>query len=133
MDQSSSSRSRQPLRSTFGIVAAAVLSLTLVACGGSSPSPSAGGSNGGGGAGPAVTIKMTNDLKFDPATVTIKVGQTVRWENAASIQHSTTDDPSKAAKAEDAQLPSGAKSWDSGLLDPGASFDQTFTVACDYT
>ncbi|HEX5451033.1 MAG TPA: plastocyanin/azurin family copper-binding protein [Candidatus Limnocylindrales bacterium] len=121
------------LRKTLGLAVAGILSLTLLACSGSSPSPSAGGTSGGGGASPAATIKMTNDLKFDPATVTIKVGQTVRWENAASIQHSTTDDPSKAQKPEDAKLPSGAKSWDSGLLDPNGSFDETFTVAGDYT
>lgn len=106
--------------------------LVLAACGASSsPSPSAGGSGGAGG-GATTTVKMTDELKFDPATVSIKVGDTIHWDNVASVSHTSTDDPSKAATASDAVLPSGAQTWDSGLLNPGQTFDHQFTVAGDY-
>lgn len=105
--------------------------LVLAACGASS-SPSASASSGGAGGGSTTTVKMTDALKFDPATISIKVGDTVHWDNAASISHSSTDDPSKAATASDAKLPSGAQPWDSGLLNPGETFDHQFTVAGQY-
>ncbi|MGH2467646.1 MAG: cupredoxin domain-containing protein [Candidatus Limnocylindrales bacterium] len=105
--------------------------LVLAACGASS-SPSASASSGGAGGGSTTTVKMTDALKFDPATISIKVGDTVHWDNAASISHSSTDDPSKAATASDAKLPSGAQPWDSGLLNPGQTFDHQFTVAGQY-
>lgn len=111
---------------------ASASALVLAACGASS-SPSASASGGsGGGAGSTTTVKMTDELKFDPATISIKVGDTVHWDNAASISHSSTDDPSKAATASDAKLPSGAQPWNSGLLNPGQTFDHQFTVAGEY-
>ena len=122
-------------------VGALALGLTLavgvVACSGSSsaaPTGTTAGSSGAGGSDAAVTVvKMTDQLKFDPASITVKVGTTVRWENASSIQHTTTDDASKAPTPDDAALPSGAQPWDSGLLAQGATFDHVFTVAGDYT
>ena len=108
--------------------------LVLAACGASSsPSPSTASSSGsGGGGGSTTTVKMTDELKFDPATISIKTGDTVHWDNVASISHSSTDDPSKAATASDAKLPSGAQPWDSGLLNPGQTFDHQFSVAGEY-
>ncbi|MCC6313808.1 MAG: hypothetical protein IT337_07320 [Thermomicrobiales bacterium] len=83
-----------------------------------------------------VTVKMTGGLRFDPADVTVKVGQTVTWENASPIQHTSTDDPSKnpvaSAHPEFSVLPDGAEAWDSGLVDPGKTFSHTFTVAGTY-
>jgi plastocyanin len=80
----------------------------------------------------AATIQMTDALKFDPATVTVPRGSTVMWRNTSQVQHTVTDDPSKAATAADAQLPSGVQAWDSGLLDPGATFSHTFDVPGTY-
>ena len=51
-----------------------------------------GGDSGGGGGssascpGDAVTIKMA-DIKFDPATATVKTGQQVCWVNEDDVQH----------------------------------------------
>ena len=107
--------------------------LVLAACGASSsPSPSSAASGGTGGGGRTTTVKMTDELKFDPDTISIKTGDTVHWDNVASISHSATDDPSKAATASDAKLPGGAQPWDSGLLNPGQTFDHQFTVAGEY-
>lgn len=36
------------------------------------------------------TVEMTDDLTFDPETVTITQGGTVTWENVGSIDHTVT-------------------------------------------
>lgn len=112
----------------------------LAACssGGSSATPAsqapAGGGQQGqaGGTGTTTTVKMTDDNKFDPATVTISKGSTVTWQNTSSAPHTVTFDPSKAVNKADVELPSGAEPFDSGLLQPGQSFSHTFTVAGTY-
>jgi plastocyanin len=76
---------------------------------------------------------MTNDNKFDPAQVTVAKGTAVTWQNASTMVHSATDDPSKAVNKSDAALPSGAQPWDSGLLQPGQSWSHTFDVAGTYS
>ncbi len=55
-----------------------------------------------------VTIK---DFMFTPATITVHVGQAVMWRNHGPSQHTTTSD---------------AALWNSGPLDVGATFSQTF-------
>lgn len=74
-----------------------------------SAAPSTGG--GGGSAGASVTIK---DFKFDPATLTAKVGQEVTWTNSDSAAHTVTVDTGGV---------------DSGSLSPGATFKHTFDAA----
>ena len=51
---------------------------------------------------------------FDPATITIKVGQTVTWTNMDSVGHTVVADD---------------KSWFSNDLAQGASFSHTFSAA----
>jgi plastocyanin len=78
------------------------LVLVLGACGnGPPPDQGTGGTTGsgdGGGAaiapvtsGTAVsTIKETDDLKFDAATATVKVGDIVEWDNSGTTPHNVT-------------------------------------------
>lgn len=54
---------------------------------------------------PETSVRMAGS-RFDPATLTIAVGETVRWFNDDSLPHTVT-----AADG----------SWDSGNLPPGAS------------
>jgi plastocyanin len=63
----------------------------------------------------AVSIK---DSKFEPATLTIEVGQSVTWTNADSTAHTAAGDK---------------KEWDSGNLENGKSFTHTFTAPERYT
>ncbi|TMK85704.1 MAG: hypothetical protein E6G44_06190 [Actinobacteria bacterium] len=52
------------------------------------------------------------DFSFSPSTITIAVGDTVVWTNkAATTPHTTT---------------SNTGLWDSGTMNPGASFSHTF-------
>ena len=76
-----------------------------------------------------VVIKMLDmPVSFQPALITIKAGDTVKWENVGNSVHHATSDPSSAIIATDVTNPSGAKPFDSGFLKPGESFSETFSV-----
>lgn len=60
-------------------------------------------------------------FKFNPASITIKVGTAVVWTNSTGVAHTATSDPSSAV------------SWDSGLVSPGSTFTFTFTRPGTYT
>lgn len=81
-------------------------------------------------------VLMTAKIRFEPADLTIRAGETVTWRNDGTIPHTTTDDPAQnpvaTSHAEYAQLPAGAAPWNSGLLQPGQSFSYTFTVPGGY-
>lgn len=84
-------------------------------------------------ASPAVVIKMSDKPpKYLPEKVTIKVGQTIEWVNNAATLHSVDADPSMVQKPSDVVLPTGAKPFDSGFMQPGATFDYTFTTPGTY-
>lgn len=84
-------------------------------------------------AGPAAVVKMSDKPpKYLPEKVTIKVGQTIEWVNSAATLHSVDADPSMVQKPSDVVLPTGAKPFDSGFMQPGATFDYTFTTPGTY-
>jgi plastocyanin len=75
---------------------------------------------------------MTDQFKFDPAALTIPKGTTVTWKGGGTQPHTVTFDPSKAMTKSHVVLPAGVQPFDSGLLNPGASYSHTFDVAGDY-
>lgn len=79
-----------------------------------------------GGDGPAAVVHMTSQNRFVPATVTIKVGQSVKWVNDDAATHTVTTDPSQVANEDDVQIPSGAKPFNSNTVGKGKSFEQKF-------
>ena len=80
-----------------------------------------------------VIVKMLDTPPiFEPAEVTIHVGDTVKWENVGNSVHHATDDATAAIKPDDVANPAGAKPFDSGFIPPGASFMHTFTVRGTY-
>jgi plastocyanin len=117
----------------------ACLALGLVAAGcgggddnGSSDSGSSGGSGGSGSSGgtgtksePAPAAKggggqvTMKDIKFNPATVTVKAGDTVTWTNDDSVGHDVTAD--------------AFDSGDAGGIEPGATFNHKFPKAGTYS
>jgi plastocyanin len=100
------------------------LALALVAAGCGGDDDDNGGGGGGGGAtseqeAPAATgggadVSM-KDIKFNPSTVNIKVGDTVTWTNDDSVGHDVTGD--------------GFKSGDAGGLQSGDTFKHKFDKA----
>lgn len=72
---------------------------------------------GAGPTAPAGTSVRMAGSRFEPATLTIAVGETVRWFNDDALPHtvSATDG-----------------SWDSGNLAPGQSYERRFDTAGSY-
>ena len=66
---------------------------------------------------------MTDSLTFDPATINIVAGDTVRWVNvSAAVFHTATADGLRPRRA----------GFNSGKVDPGESFDFTFTLTGEF-
>ena len=80
------------------------------------PSPAAG----------QVTVVMQN-IAFNPANITIHVGQQVVWVNNDSVPHTTTSGSCTGVTC------TPSPGWDSGTLNPGQSFSHTFTTAGTFT
>ncbi len=74
------------------------------------------------GLGATTNVKIV-DFAFQPADVTIKVGDTVKWTNTGSSEHTTTSGTTTGG----ARHPDGL--WDSGSLRTGQTFSHTFTKA----
>lgn len=77
---------------------------------------------------PAVIVDMTNALRFNPETVTIDAGQTVKWTNSSFTAHTVTAIPTRAKDPKDVQLPTGAQPFGSGKIEKGQTYSHTFTV-----
>src|SRR5438105_15442707 len=113
-------RKRVTRRGALAGLALVGAAMGIAACssgGGSTAAPPAGGAASTGGAAATAAVTMADDNKFNPATVTISKGGTVTWTNkSATMPHSVTCDPSKAANAADVAVPAGAQPFDSNIL-----------------
>ncbi len=82
---------------------------------------------------PPIVVKMIDmPATYEPALLTIKVGDTVEWKNVGNSVHHASNDPSTAVNPAEVSNPAGAKPFDSGFLQPGQSFTYTFTVPGTY-
>jgi plastocyanin len=57
-------------------------------------------------------------MTFSPATITVRVGTTVTWNNNDGVAHTSTSDTGV---------------WDTGRLAPGATATTTFNTAGTFT
>ena len=99
------------------------LTLVVASCGGDDDDNGGGGGGGGSDTGgqqaPAAKsggaqVSM-KDIKFNPGTVNVKVGDTVTWTNDDSVGHDVTGD--------------GFKSGDAGGIAQGQTFEHKFGKA----
>jgi plastocyanin len=116
-------RSNAALVLMMAAALALVLGLLLAACGSGSAGPANTTAPGGGttavtipGGGTSVHVTMTN-RSYDPATLTVRVGDTVTWVNQDAPQHDVVADNGE---------------FKSQLFDKGQSFSFTFTKAGTY-
>ena len=93
----------------FVLLSAALLA---AACG----AGGAEGEPGGGSEEGVVEVIVNQEGKFEPFSVTIKAGTTVRWVNMDDEPHSATHGPADVT-------------FDSGVLQPGETFEHTFRDA----
>lgn len=63
---------------------------------------------------------VASGFQFSPATITVKVGTTVRWINATGVPHTSTSDVGSTAR------------WDSLTINPQGTFSFTFSYAGTY-
>jgi copper-containing nitrite reductase len=68
------------------------------------------------------------DMAFTPAEITVALGDTVVWKNTSSTTHNVVADVAQASNVADVQLPRRAKPFSSGYLQPGQSYQHTFTT-----
>ncbi len=100
------------------LLACLALGLVVAACGGDDDDDGGTGADtpeqaapaGGGGA--EVTMK---NIKFDPANVTVKAGETVTWVNEDSVGHDVTADDFKSGSP--------------GGIQNGGTYKHTFKAA----
>jgi len=77
-----------------------------------------------------VEIGMKSDLMgsqvwFDPIGLLVRPGQTVRWICVENVHTVTAYHPSNGNHC--LRIPEKAAPWDSGFLQPGGTFEYTFT------
>jgi len=78
-------------------------------------------------------IQMNDEMPmYKPSNIVIVAGQTVKWHNNGEVSHSVVDEAARAANPEDALIPRGAHTFNSGNIMPGGTFQHTFTVPGRY-
>ena len=74
-----------------------------------------------------LVVQMNDQLRFVPADITIKAGDTVEWRNLGLIPHTVTADPRRAPGSKNIELPEGAEAFGSGWVTRGRSFRYSFS------
>src|SRR4051794_14257767 len=111
-------------------IACLALTLPFAACGGddsnddgggggsaattSTTEETGGGGGGGGDKSAATTTVDIKDIKFTPHDVTVNAGTTIKWTNSDQVPHTVTKTSGAGGE------------FDSGNVDPGSTFEQTF-------
>ena len=83
-------------------------------------------------AGVTAVVQMTNLLDFSPREITIRVGDTVEWQNSSLFTHTMTLDAALARTAENVALPAGVLPSHSADVPPNSTYRYTFRVAGNY-
>ncbi len=113
---------RALLRSTLGLVTV-IGAATITAC----------GADGSADGDREVTVSMTDEMTFEPQRVTITPGTVVVFSNTGdSMVHTATGDPGLVKDPGLVSLPAGVDPWNSGNVQPGASWSIRFETPGTY-
>ena len=82
--------------------------------------------------GVAAVVQMTNLLDFSPGEITIRVGETVEWQNPSLFTHTVTLSADLARTPENVEIPGGAQPFHSSDVSADGTFRFTFTVPGTY-
>jgi plastocyanin len=77
-------------------------------------------------------VNMTSHAGFQPAHITINVGESVEWRNVSPDVHTATANPDLASNPAHVVLPEGAEPFHSEDLPPGSRYAYTFSVPGTY-
>jgi plastocyanin len=80
----------------------------------------------------ATTVNISSERRFEPEQLSIASGQVVMWRNASRNPHTVTCDQRLVTDKSRVALPPGAQPFDSGVINPGATFLHRFDVSGDY-
>jgi plastocyanin len=113
------------MRGTLRYLVGALAVVWLAACGGNTTSPGSGSTSStsvgvaGANLGTATDkISATGQLAFEPAMLTVHVGDIIQWTNTASFEHTITFD--------------SESSLSDPSLQPGGTWEVKFTTAGTY-
>jgi plastocyanin len=115
--------SRQRRRRAWVLGVAAVVAVSTAACGRDEPADT------GDAAPPGNTVTMRL-IAYKPDTVTVKVGDTVRWEQKDAGAHTVTSGTVEQGGAGGTERPDGK--FSSGEIATGDTFEFTFDEAGTY-
>ncbi len=117
------------MRLSYGL-----LLIVLVACG-SNPTSSSNANPPPPPGSSTQTINMT-EYAFSSASLTIKAGTTVKWENKGTTSHTTTSDAGVSPAFDSGTLAAPGTTMDpygGTTTTPGGSFQMTFSTPGTYT
>lgn len=80
----------------------------------------------------APIVYMTDRARFEPAQITVNVGETVEWRNTSGHAHTVTADPELARNPAHVVLPEGAQTFHSGEVTPGQRYAYRFDTPGTY-
>jgi plastocyanin len=83
-------------------------------------------------AGVTAVVQMTNLLDFSPRQITVRVGDTVEWQNPSLFTHTVTLDADLARTEDNVALPNGVQPSHSADVPPNGTYRLTFTVPGTY-
>ena len=80
----------------------------------------------------AAVVQMTNLLDFGPREITIRVGDTIEWQNPSLFTHTVTLNAELARTPENVEIPGGAQPFHSSDVSADGTFRFTFTIPGTY-
>lgn len=128
-------------RRTLKGIGAILAGVSLAGCGGGD---SGDGDSGNGDGSGETTVDMTDDLLFEPESITVDVGTTVVWDNVGNTAHTVTayedeipDDAAYFASGGYDSEDAAREGWtpgdeESGDIPGGETYEHTFETPGTY-